>query len=378
MNSHNFNADGYAGDFCFADRCTAVNAGLSIETFGIVPLPLLPSTLHEIKQCAPGSAISNSSGFELDPSMISFANPMWDDTLKALVHRVVESLGLKRSEVVHCLEKVVLDDKGDCRRTSVLRADSIATLEVQFPSVFKGGSQVVRHDGMESVFAMGADDASCQHQSWIIARYADCEHEVREITQGCRLAAVYSLVWKGAGPSPCVPAMATVKQVVQSLRSSTGCAGRYLYGASPDALGRHGFSSLTERWDRQHIGLLQAASAHMAQGDKPEGLVLHICTASLIEQDDELGHAGLDLERRIYCPDGSEPSPAARAVLSAFCFPDDMFAVDSKDDDDCEHQLNDQGIDVACYWWTNSDPARDYDRGYASQVSPASNLKWAS
>ena len=312
--------------------------------------------------------------------MASFSNPMWDEALKPIVLQVVQSLGMDQSNVGYVLDKVVLDDIKNCRRSNDHNSQHIGSLEIQLPSIFKGGSHMMRHDGMKSVFSMGADDSSCTFDCWFLARYADCEHKTQAITEGCRLVVMYSLVWKGAGPPPGAPAMKQVKQLVRTLRRSAGYAGLYLEGAKPDVLGRHGFSGLPPTsWGRLAVGLLQAASAHMAQGREPDHLVLHICKASLIEEDGELGLARLDLDRRIYCPDGSEPSPAARTVLSAFRFPEDMpkpevtVASDADSGSGLEYDSchNAQGINIMSGWWSNADPASEYDRGYTYQVPPA-------
>ena len=182
---------------------------------------------------------------------------------------------------------------------------------------------------------------------------------------------VYSFIWKGAGPAPRAPAMAAVRQLVQTLRTSVGCAGLYLYGADPDELGRHGFSSMTENRDKQRLGLLQAASAHMAQGSEPDHLVLHLCTATCLHNYGEVEPAVLDLKRRIYCPDGSKPSPAARTILSAFRFPEDMIGFDLEKLDRSGmdfYMRSPQGILIE-NWWRNMDPAGEYDKGDALQVS---------
>jgi hypothetical protein len=332
-------------------------------------MPLLPSMIREIKQRAIESSSSKARELQFDSSIISLSNPKWDEALKTLMIHVADSLGLERSKVGCRLDKVILEDTGDCRHTTVHEGEvnHIGSLEIQLPSIFKGGAQIVRHDGMESAFDMGADDSSCKHDTWFLARFAGCEHEIQTITEGCRLVVAYSLVWKGAGPAPRAPPMAAVRQLVQTLRTSAGCAGLYLYGASPDALGRHGFGSLTHKWDRQHIGLLQAASAHMAQGNQPDRLVLHVCTATCLHTNEEVSPAQLDLRMRVYCPDGSEPDPAARTALWAFRYPEDMFSCDSEEVEDDDTLRSEQGINLGMDWWR--DPAADFDRGRWSQVA---------
>ena len=161
--------------------------------------------------------------------------------------------------------------------------------------------------------------------------------------------------------------MDSVLALERSLRNLNGYAGVYLMGSAPEILGRRGFEVLTKTNDRVKLGLLRAASARLAQGDPADELVLHVCTATLINDNEELSDAELMLERRIYCPDGSEPGPTARAVLSGFRFPEDMIPLpesEGKIASRFDFYLNSQGVDISYIWWNNKDPALEYDRGY--------------
>ncbi len=63
------------------------------------------------------------------------------------------------------------------------------TLVVQLPSTCRGGSLVVRHNGQQRVFGpeqLGGTDSSLSY----VAFYADCEHEVKPVTQGYRCGTV--------------------------------------------------------------------------------------------------------------------------------------------------------------------------------------------
>lgn len=71
-----------------------------------------------------------------------------------------------------------------------------ATLVVQLPSVFTGGSFVVSHGNKSKTFGLDAPETApyqCHH----VAHYADCEHEIRPVESGYRLALIYSLCYTG-------------------------------------------------------------------------------------------------------------------------------------------------------------------------------------
>lgn len=57
---------------------------------------------------------------------------------------------------------------------------------------------MVRHGGRESVFDWASDDA---HSVRWAAFFADCEHEVLEVTRGHRVTLTYNLYWTTYGPS---------------------------------------------------------------------------------------------------------------------------------------------------------------------------------
>ncbi len=68
-----------------------------------------------------------------------------------------------------------------------------ATMVIQFPSRYSGGSSFVRHRGIERSFLAYDADQGAAHDFRLVVHYADCEHEIREVTAGVRLVAFYSL-----------------------------------------------------------------------------------------------------------------------------------------------------------------------------------------
>lgn len=90
------------------------------------------------------------------------------------------------------------------------------TLVIQLPSNYKGGQLVVRHQGKKETFDFsGIKGSTGFHYA---AFYADCQHEILEVTQGYRLCLIYNLIYKGPGAPP-VPAdnRELVAQVVGSM-----------------------------------------------------------------------------------------------------------------------------------------------------------------
>ena len=65
------------------------------------------------------------------------------------------------------------------------------TLVVVLPSLHRGGELVIRHAGCEVIIDLSRSEIS---KLAFAAFYADCEHEVRPITEGNRICLVYNLI----------------------------------------------------------------------------------------------------------------------------------------------------------------------------------------
>lgn len=90
------------------------------------------------------------------------------------------------------------------------------TLVIQLPSDYEGGQLVVRHQGKKKMYDFsGIEGSTGFHYA---AFYADCQHEILEVTKGYRLCLIYNLIYKGRGALP-VPAdnRQLVTQVVESM-----------------------------------------------------------------------------------------------------------------------------------------------------------------
>ena len=66
-------------------------------------------------------------------------------------------------------------------------------LQVPIKGGHQGGSLVVEHCGKVKRFAF---DAKSDQNYFLTAFYADCQHQLEEITHGWRLTLVFNLVWK--------------------------------------------------------------------------------------------------------------------------------------------------------------------------------------
>lgn len=74
------------------------------------------------------------------------------------------------------------------------------TLVVQLISNFTGGALIVNHSGQTKTFKFDGLQGSVDFH--YTAFYADCMHEIKEVTAGYRLCLVYNLIYSGVGSTP--------------------------------------------------------------------------------------------------------------------------------------------------------------------------------
>ena len=189
-----FDVSQFHGDFCCNGKSPMPSPGLNIDGFGPVSLPINAATNQEITQLGIQSrndpnATPASNFVEFDPSIISITNPMWTSALEVVIHSVAERLGLETTDFECRLTKVVLENEGvpfDRNRFLTAIPNSFGSIEIQFPSAFRNGAHLIRHQGLARTFSVGADDSSNIYETFFVSRFFDCAHEVEQISQGSR------------------------------------------------------------------------------------------------------------------------------------------------------------------------------------------------
>eukprot|EP00291_Cryptomonas_curvata_P022303 CAMPEP_0172175808 /NCGR_PEP_ID=MMETSP1050-20130122/14442_1 /TAXON_ID=233186 /ORGANISM="Cryptomonas curvata, Strain CCAP979/52" /LENGTH=361 /DNA_ID=CAMNT_0012847969 /DNA_START=568 /DNA_END=1653 /DNA_ORIENTATION=+ len=167
---------------------------------------------------------------------------------------------------------------------------------------------------------MGSSDASCLFNHYYAAHYADCEHEIKEITSGIRLAAVYSLSWTKPTGLPAPPSTEPVNQLLHNLPLvGDVCLGVLLEHkytrASLSTLGLKALKGV----DRNFAGTLLAASAALAQQSPPDELVLHIAKAIRAESSSDGVEARPAVYfRHVFRADGAQRDSKTVDLLNTF------------------------------------------------------------
>ena len=89
------------------------------------------------------------------------------------------------------------------------------TLVIQLPSNYKGGQLTIYHQSMKTDFNFSGPAGYDNFH--YVAFYADCQHEIKPVTDGYRLCLVYNLIYQGSGDCP-VPE--NNQEIVSSIVSS--------------------------------------------------------------------------------------------------------------------------------------------------------------
>ena len=329
------------GDFCTGGVAKfPCLPGLQIDGVGEISLPLSLSQAEQIKSVGKQAPYGKGtetvvdkdvrSTIQLEPSQVTITNQQWNSSLEGLVSDSCFAMGVDKSNVRTTLYKLLLYEPGGHFKPHQDTEKDIgmfATLIVQFPSDFKGGSLSVRHCGVERNFEMGAHDSSCTQHHHFLAHFSDCEHQVHEVTAGHRLVAVYSLSWLESTAKPSAPDMSAPQRLADALRKFLGSRtfGYMLtHEYTRQTLTALGLRGLKLR-DRAVAGTVLAASTLMrAQGGPGDELVLHIAKAAR-DTPDEYGtdgakpHIDTDEHEEIYTADGALRR-LAEARLGSFKF----------------------------------------------------------
>ena len=187
---------------------------LTVEGIGPVALPLLPVQAEQLIATAERAPYGRGEDtltdiavrrtWQIGADRVRIAGKHWPDTIKSILVRVAEGLGVA-DPVEAELYKVLIYDQGSFfvpHRDTEKAPGMFATLVLALPSVSEGGELIVRHKDREARL-----DLRCEEESDIAfaAFYADCVHEVLPVTAGYRLVLVYNLLRRGPGRLPEAP-----------------------------------------------------------------------------------------------------------------------------------------------------------------------------
>jgi len=144
---------------------------------------------------------------QLDASSVKLSGKGWQKTFDEILTEIREGLGLDRSAPAMRAElyKLLIYETGGffaAHRDTEKVPGMFGTLVVALPSHHRGGELLVRHGGREIRCELGTDEPS---EIRYAAFFADCEHEVLPVTEGCRICLVYNLIQAPPGKGKARP-----------------------------------------------------------------------------------------------------------------------------------------------------------------------------
>ncbi len=245
----------------FAARRTARADDLKLEIKGVGPLrfPLSAAQARKLRAIARPARYGHKERtlldknvrhtWEIPKSRVKIDQRRWNQTLHPTLQELQAELGLPE----HCklkaeLHSMLLYEPGQffqAHQDSEKTDDMVGTLLVTLPSDYKGGALVIEHQGEQVTYRATKGRLS------FIAFYADCQHEVRPVTQGHRVVLSYNLMLRGdataVSPSP-----ATVKTLANRLRDHFRKPRPARYARDPNAPPRDPPQRLVYLLDHQY------------------------------------------------------------------------------------------------------------------------------
>lgn len=211
-----------SGAFCSNGVCDFVLPGLHIA--GIdeeISFPLHKTQIEKLISVAHKAPFGKGSEtvldtsvrntWEIDASKITFHNSKWDKLINEALQKIKPELGVEDYEISANLYKMLIygeDDFFTKHRDSEKEPGMFGTLVVGLPSIHEGGEFIVNFENEKRCVSFV--ESTKDYKIPYIAFYADCEHEVKPITDGYRVCFTYNLVQNKSGKSPKVPQLSSV------------------------------------------------------------------------------------------------------------------------------------------------------------------------
>jgi len=192
------------GDFFVEGARETPMPRIEVEGVGLLSFPVPQAQIEQLIQQADRAPYGRGEETILDESVrkvwqlpadrVRIGGKTWDTTFSQLLATVVDELGCAEAKVSAELYKLLVYDPGaffKAHRDTEKAGGMFGTLVVVLPSAHRGGELVIRHSGREVVVDLSTEEFS---ELKFAAFYADCEHEVRPVTEGHRVCLIYNLI----------------------------------------------------------------------------------------------------------------------------------------------------------------------------------------
>jgi hypothetical protein len=205
---------GGSGSFATRRTCPPDDLSLEVRDVGCVRFPISPVAALRLCGVARPARHGYKSETRLDRRVrdtweipgghVSIDERRWARTLVPQLERIRRDLGLpEKCRLRADLHNLLVYGPGQFfapHQDSEKADDMIGTLVVSLPSRFTGGAMALEHQGRRMLVG-----GSGRHLT-LVAFYADCRHEVRQVKQGHRIVLTYNLIAEGDDSAAPLPA----------------------------------------------------------------------------------------------------------------------------------------------------------------------------
>lgn len=193
-----------AGQFCAQGSLPFVPPGIVLKNGDDLALPLSAAQAAELRALSEPAPYGRGEETRLDESVrkcwqldageLGWSSLIWQDTLKTLVIKIAEELGVEGRVKAEPYKLLLYEEGGFFlpHRDTEKVPGMFGSLILSLPSRHSGGVLVVRHQKQEVRVDFGSEFDPAVLR-WA-AFFADCEHEVLPVTSGRRLCLVFNLI----------------------------------------------------------------------------------------------------------------------------------------------------------------------------------------
>ncbi len=193
------------GDFSVRKTTDADDLHIEIDQIGLLRFPLKPGVVKRLLKIGKPATFGWRDKTILDSevrdvgkipkSRVKIDKRRWNKTLNPNIDWIKMRLGLpERSSLRAELHEMLVYAPGQFfqpHQDSEKCDGMVATLVVVLPSPHRGGTLIVDHQGEKRRYQ--SSRAAADKLSFF-AFYADCQHEVRPVTDGYRVVLIYNLI----------------------------------------------------------------------------------------------------------------------------------------------------------------------------------------
>ena len=214
------------GDFCVGGLREVFMPAIDVDGVGQIAFPLLPVQVERLVAIAEAAPYGRGEEtvvdrdvrrtWQIEPGKVRIGGRHWAETLAELVADAALGLGVGEPVAAE-FYKLLVYDTGSFfvgHRDTEKVPGMFATMVLVLPSTHSGGELIIKHLGREVMLDPHPEEPS---EIGFAAFYADCVHEVRPITTGCRLALVYNLRFLAKKQPPQPPDYRTEQRRIEEL-----------------------------------------------------------------------------------------------------------------------------------------------------------------